>query len=241
MSRSESARVLPGRPAIARAAVLAALLAAGLAVAPAAAEVPCDMDLSNSYGPYDYTDPLQREQKLRKVEQFHFHSAVKKRAYVGDPTYHTSNDLDYILRASPNHHPALHAMAVYQHKLRQRRGAKARQRTDDPRDRLKSVDCYFKRAQKFKPDDPGVYTTYGVYLHRVGRLEDAREQFERAVELLPDNAYTQYNLGLIHFAMKDYEQAREHAERAYDLGYPRGDLRAKLMQAGHWRSGGDGQ
>ena len=68
------------------------------------ASEPCG-SLVNGYGPFDYRTSAKQ---LDIVEKYHFTSDVEslkhgKAGYLG-------TDLDYTLRASPNHHRALMAM-----------------------------------------------------------------------------------------------------------------------------------
>ena len=61
--------------------------------------------LQNGYGPYDYRSD---KDKLRIVEQYHLTPEVVN--LVAGSTGEIGDDLDYTLRAFPNHHVALMAM-----------------------------------------------------------------------------------------------------------------------------------
>ena len=61
------------------------------------------------YGPFDYNNAADREERLPVVEQYHFSKniqALKPDVNGSLPGPH----LDYVLRAFPNHHPALNLL-----------------------------------------------------------------------------------------------------------------------------------
>lgn len=183
-------------------------------------------DLSNAYGPFDYTNPAHKHDKLPVVETHHFDSDVE--SLVRGKSGSVISDIDYTLRAFPNHHRALYAVARYQ-----LRGG----RIEKP---FRSAECYFDRAIRFKPDDGMVYMVYGVYLHRKGDLHQASEQYNRALALMPSSAEVHYNLGLLNVDLKDYQSAKANALRAEKLGYPLQGLKNKLRKLGVWREDKEG-
>jgi tetratricopeptide (TPR) repeat protein len=177
--------------------------------------------LQNSYGPYDYNDPVQHETYLRIVETAHFTSDVEtlKRGRTGS----IMGDIDYTLRASPNHHRALYAMARYY-----------LQHPDEDRNPVyRSADCYFDRALRFRPNDGAVYLVYGLYLAKKGLHERALTAYTRALELMPDSAEAHYDIGLLYAEMKDYAAACRHASEAQALGYPLQGLERQVRSAGY--------
>jgi tetratricopeptide (TPR) repeat protein len=176
-------------------------------------------DLTNAYGPFDYRTSRD---KLVIVENVHFTQDVE--ALRGGSTGQLGGDLDYTLRASPNHARALIAMANLGRRLN----------TSQPTGAKYSIPCYFDRAIRFAGDDPMVRLVYGTYLSRVGKQREAVDQLEVAAKLDPDNANIHYNLGLIYLDLKDYPKARENAKRAYDLGFALPGLRKRLEAAGQW-------
>ena len=100
------------------------------------------------YGPYDYNDPqLQKRipgDPLYLVEIAHFSNHV--RLLMKGPNRRTNSpnwsNLDYVLRAFPNHHPALWTMIRwYLNKGR----PKASQSPIPP------AECYLQRAISFAP------------------------------------------------------------------------------------------
>jgi tetratricopeptide (TPR) repeat protein len=97
-----------------------------------------------------------------------------------------------------------------------------------------TVECYFDRALRFKPDDPTVLMLHGIFLNQQGKLDDAIAQVERANELQPKDANINYNLGLLYFDKKNFAKSKEHANTAYELGFPLQGLKNKLIKVGQW-------
>lgn len=214
-----SHRVIRRAPAARIAGLLLVIVAGTMLAHPARAFEECG-DLTNAYGPYDYRTSRD---KLYIVEGAHFTEDVEalRRGRTGT----LGGDIDYTLRASPNHPRALIAMANLGRKLN----------TDQPQGANYSIPCYFNRAIRFAGNDPMVRLIYGTYLSRVGKPQQAVKELEIALTLDQDNANIHYNLGLIYLDLKDYPKAREHAERAYALGFALPGLRKLLEEAGQWR------
>jgi tetratricopeptide (TPR) repeat protein len=178
--------------------------------------------LENAYGPFDYTDAAERREKLPIVEQFHFNADVENLRRGQSSSI--MGDLDYTLRAFPNHHRALNAMGRYQ--LNNPTAAVAPYR---------SADCYFNRAIRFRPGDGTVRMIYGTYLFKRGEREAALKRYQEAVDLSPDSAEAHYNMGLLQVELKRFDAALVHAHKAYALGYPLQGLKNRLKRAGAWR------
>ncbi len=179
--------------------------------------------LANGYGPFDYTNPDDFANKLPIVERHHFDidtEGLRKGPTSDDP----GSDIDYTLRAFPNHHRALYAMARLH--LENKRPPNARYLTPE---------CYFVRAKTFRPTDSTVYLIHGIYLEKQGKVDEAVEQYEKVIALQPSSAEAHYNLGLLYFKRKDYEVARSEAQKAYELGHPLPGLKRMLAQAGQWQ------
>jgi len=184
------------------------------------------LDDGNQYGPFDYANPVHRQEYLPIVEEAHFTPDIKN--LIKGETSTIGGDISYTLRAFPNHYPALIAFA----KLSLREKGAERPIGSDER---YTVECYFDRALRFKPGDAMLRAIYANYLQRLGgRQDDAMEQYQEAFRLQPENATTNYNLGLMYLKEKDYEQAIVHAKTAYELGFPLPGLRNKLMKTGKW-------
>lgn len=196
----------------------AGLVAAGTPSARAAYEA-CG-PLENAYGPFDYR--TSRAQ-LAVVEKFHLTQSVE--TLQAGNTSSIGGDLDYTLRASPNHPRALMAMAnlAVQKKTKHVRGAQY------------PVDCYFDRAIRFASNDGTVYMIYGTYLFKAGDKQKALKEFEIAETYAEDNANLHYNLGLVYADAKEYDKALMHAHKAYALGFQLTGLKNKLVAAGKWK------
>jgi tetratricopeptide (TPR) repeat protein len=110
-----------------------------------------------------------------------------------------------------------------------------REKTAKPKGAKYTVDCYFDRAIRFRPDDFNVYLVYGTYLLNVSQTKSAVQQLEKSLALNDENANAHYNLGLAYFDLRDYEKSLAHAQRAYGLGFPLPGLRNKLEKAGKWQ------
>jgi tetratricopeptide (TPR) repeat protein len=200
------------------------LLMAVLAIArPAAADESTCGTLRTAWGPFDYRSASVRQ--IQIVEDYHFTPEVEmlKR---GKSNVHVGADIDYTLRAFPNHHRALAAMANLQFKAK----------TDLPIGAHWRVSCYFDRAIRFRPDDATVRTIFGIYMMRLGKTADAITQFEMAAKLGDDSGNLHYNAGLTYFELGDYDKALAHAKKAYDLGFTLPGLREKLAKIGKWPS-----
>lgn len=175
------------------------------------------------YGPYDYMQRFNFQRELKLVEKVHFTYEVEN--LIKGNTGTLGGDLDYTLRAWPNHHRALVSLA----KLSVR----------DKATRIKGlrwpVECYFDRAIRFNSKDAKVRSIYGGYLSHIGKTGEAIDQLEIAVNLEPDNATALYNLGLLYFKRKNYEKANDYAQQAYALDFPLPALKNKLIGVGKWR------
>ncbi len=180
--------------------------------------------LQNGYGPFDYTNPIHFRDKLDIVERVHFDGGVENlRGHAAHPL-NLGGDIDYTLRAFPNHHRALYTMARYYLTKKQfNRGALRY-----------TANCYFQRAMRFKPDDGVVRMVFGVYLYKNGDLDGSGQRFREALELSPNDAEVHYNLGLVLVETKKYEEALHHAKKAYELGHPMPGLRNKLKRVDAW-------
>lgn len=209
--------------AVCSAIVTIAALAAPFAQAQLAPE--CGR-LENAYGPFDYTNGMHRREKLPIVERFHFTPKVE--GLIAGESDTIIGDLDYTLRAFPNHHRALYAMIRLQLKQPARIGS-----------RYYSARCYLERAVTFKPNDPIPRLLYGIYLQRKDELEEARDHYEIALRLDPDSAEINYNAGLLYLKLGENEKALEAAHTAYANGHQLPGLRNQLKRRGLWEPPAD--
>ena len=184
-------------------------------------DLDCGNPFVNGVGPYDYTNAKLRKERLPIVETYHFTPEVEN-LIRGETDIHILHDIDYTLRAFPNHHRALYTLAKYRLSKEWRQG------------KYLSADCYFDRALRFKPDDPLVYVVYGIYLAKLGKKEKAAKEYKNALKLSPDSSEVHYNLGLLYLDMKKIDLALSHAVKAYDLGYPLQGLKNKLKKLKKW-------
>lgn len=204
--------------------IRSAALAAVVSVLPAgnvAAQAPVHCgSLTNAFGPFDYRK--ERGNNLHLVEMAHFTPSVE--ALVRSVTGYIGSDIDYTLRAFPNHHRALLAM--------QRLGERMKT-TQVPRTNFE-VECYYVRAVRFTPDDTVVRMLYARYLGVNKRPVEARAQLKAAEEHAGDNPFTYYNLGLTYLELGDPDGALPHARKALELGFPRTELKDRLVALNKW-------
>lgn len=184
-------------------------------------DCPSSYDFSISV---DYKDP-QWQVKIHNIEAHHFNADVEN-LVRGQSMTAVGGDIQFLLRYVPNHHRGLYALV----KLA------LRDKTEMPNaTNPYTVRCWLQRAEIFNPEDGTVFLISGVYLGRLGRIDEAIVALRRADELLPNDENVQYNLGLLYFDKKDYARSLDFAKRAYAGGFPLPGLRRKLEQVGQWR------
>lgn len=177
--------------------------------------------LRNAYGPFDYRNP-ENADSIRKVTDFHFNSDVENlRKGLSSKI---GADLNYTLRAVPNHHRAL--MSVTRLGLREKRST--------PVGAGYSVQCFLMRAEAFRPDDAMVKVIFGHYLLKQGQRAQALGKLDEANASDSGSVNVFYNLGLAYMDAGEYEKALINAHRAYQGGFPLPGLRDKLKRAGRW-------
>lgn len=173
------------------------------------------------YGPFDYLQRASYSKELYLVESAHFTPAVEN--LVKGNTGKFMGDLDYTLRAWPNHHRALNSVIQY----------RLRVGNDFPRSTWVPAECYLQRAISFNPKDTTVYMLYGLLLHRMERREEALEYYRKAEQLDSSNVQLMYNLGLLLCDLGEYQEAKEYSDKVYASGFPLPGLKNKLTKAGH--------
>jgi tetratricopeptide (TPR) repeat protein len=179
-------------------------------------------ELKNAFGPFDYRKAASLPFEINIVEIAHFTPDVENNIKGNSGTI--AGDLDYTLRAWPNHHRALASMS--------RQGMI--EKTVQPKGAHFPVDCYFLRAFEWAPDDGMVHAIYGNHMFAKGKTDEALREFKRAVELEPDNPTINYNAGLAYIKTKDYDKALMHAKKAYAQNFPLPGLKNKLKALGKW-------
>ncbi|WP_448212541.1 tetratricopeptide repeat protein [Colwellia sp. MEBiC06753] len=181
--------------------------------------------LTNAYGPYDFRDPNYAS-NVNLVVGAHFKKNIEqlKSNKAGTGTAHA--DLDYTLRALPNHHRALYAIA----KLERQDRAKVAADGIFRRTEIYTAECYFKRAIYFRPQDPIPHMLFGMHLHLVGKLAEAEINYLNALNIDPNNPEILYNIGLLYVDLGDIDNAKKYANLAYEMGFPLEGLKLKLLE-----------
>lgn len=182
----------------------------------------CGSPFQNHYGPFDYRTATAK-QKLA-VESVHYTPDIQQMK-AGNTTTNLAGDLAYTLKVFPNHHGALKTMADWS----------VRTKSNPARGGHYTVECWFDRALRFRPDDPMVKMLFGVYLLQKGKSKEAVEQLEAARTGGRPNANLHYNLGLAYVKLGRFDQALESAHLAYGMGFPLPGLKNQLVRAGKWR------
>lgn len=181
---------------------------------------PCGLIYTDHYGPYDYRS---QRPSLKIVEDFHYTPRVE--AGISGSTGPIGGDLNYTLKASPNHHRALNTMMR----------VLARTKTDAVKGMEWPADCYFDRAMRFKPDDTVVRAMFAQYLHSRGKTAEGIRQLDAATEVAGDSPFSHYNIGLVYLELGAHEQALRQAHKALAMGFPRTELSDGLKKAGKWQ------
>ena len=141
----------------------------------------------------------------------------------GEYTRLVRADIEFLLRAWPNHYPGLEVLVRYD-----LAGGSAHD--------LDSTECLFARARRFAPDDINVLLVQAYYYWKSGETEEALRSYESALQIDVRSTDANYLIGLLYFEMGRYAEADRHAQIAYDQGYPLPGLMNKLKQAGQWRA-----
>lgn len=174
------------------------------------------------YGPFDYYKPKESN-AVHLVESAHFTREVEL-LRKGNTSADPAGDLRYTLLALPNHPRALQTLVMLGRK----------ERTNRPKNMIYSVECYFDRALRFRPNDAVVKMIFGNYLATTGRYPDAKAMLESASEKMGGNANYHYNLALVNIALKEWDQAVSNAAIAYSNGFNLPGLKKKLVENGKW-------
>lgn len=179
------------------------------------------------YGPFDYLQKSQFKKELELVETAHFTPEVENLIKGNTSTHGPAGDIDYTLRAWPNHHKALLSIIKYQINILKK---------INPYHPLTTLpECYLKRAINFSPTDAFTVSLYGYYLRKIGKLDSAKEYYTKAMKLSPDNIRISYSFALLLIELNEYEEAVKYAQIAYrDKGTPNG-LKNILKKAEVWK------
>lgn len=172
-----------------------------------------------TFGPFDYI--LNRD-KLSIVEQFHFTPKVEQ-LMGGENNSSPIGDITYTFMKFPNHHRALYSAIRY-----------ALGESNFDQQSQYPMECVLQRAIAFSPRDPVPRMLYGLYLHKLDKLELSISRYREAERISPNNPMLAYNMGLVFYDAKQYESARIYAKKAYTAGVTLPGLKRKLAQAGQW-------
>lgn len=174
------------------------------------------------YGPYDY---IKDKSKVALVEQYHFTSEVE--ALIHGESGSLEGDLNYTLRAFPNHHKAL--LSVIRLKLDMVKGLRHGKLKTQP-------ECYLMRAISYSPKDPAPYSLYAYYLSNLGQKDKAKELYQQATDIAPDNIRIKYAFALFLLNNNEKNEAYRLAKEIYEKeqNAPTG-LRDQLKKAGVWQ------
>lgn len=180
---------------------------------------PCGLIHTRHYGPYDYRTERHR---IRVVEDFHFTPEME--AGIRGVNSTVAGEVNYTLKASPNHHRALVTMMK----------VTERARKDFLPGMEWPMECYFDRAIRYAFDDPVVRMLYAQFLNQRNRKREAEAQLVQAASFAPDNPFTQYNVGLIAMEIGNHDLALKHAHMAQAMGFQRRELETALRAVNRW-------
>lgn len=185
----------------------------------AGAEEECGL-LEWNYGPFDYRTSTHAQRRL--VESAHFTPDAEKLKEA--PTGSLGGDFKYTLSVFPNHPRALLAM----------RRLAAKEKRDPPGGAKYSVECWFERALRFKPDDHIPRMLYVGYLIDHNRTEEARKHLDFVAQSTLENPFAQFNVGMFYVDLKDYDKALIQAHRVMAMGFTRPEIKDRLTAVGRW-------
>lgn len=214
----------PSIPAILLCISLAASAASVLAQQPAVRGAedplnPCGLIYTNHFGPLDYR---KQRATVKTVEDFHYTPSVQ--AAIGGATGTFGGDINYTLKAVPNHPKALISLMRWVERTKR----------DQTQGMEWPIECYFERAVRFRPDDNVVRGLYAKFLIDRKRKEDALKQLDIAVTHAGDNAFSHYSLGLLYLELGEYVKALRQAHTVQAMNFPRTELVDALKKANQW-------
>jgi len=178
------------------------------------------------FGPFDYTLRGGDNVKNLEIVESHHYTAAVDNAVGGADSGSYEGDLNYTLRAWPNHHRALLSVIKYQINF-ENKLAQTKLKT--------SPECYLQRAINYSPNDIVPYSLYGYYLRKVGHIEDSVKFYEKAMALDPENEKVAYSYSLVLMELKRYDEAVKFAKVAYHHGKAPKNLKEKLIKLGVWK------
>lgn len=200
-----------------------------------AGEMECGA-LTTHFGPWDFYDPANHKRtgaafqgRVKIVTGKHLTKNML-RLKRGSTALDIMQDLDYTLRAIPNHPQALDLASRFSYQRSISESFKKRQKK-----LTLTAECYFDRAFRLTPTRAEVWMIYGIHNHRFKNYKKAISNYLKANKLGLDSPEINYYLGLSYFADADYDNARKQATKAYDGGYPLEGLKNKLVRINQWK------
>ncbi|MDD2725353.1 MAG: tetratricopeptide repeat protein [Methylovulum sp.] len=186
--------------------------------------LPCNGG-GQGFGPYDYSHRAGLDEQLHIVEGAHFTPEVEN--LLNGKSSTLEGDLNYTLRAWPNHHRALLSIIKYQLNINKK---------ITPGKLSTPPECYLQRAIRFSPEDVGSYSLFGHYLRKTGHTDEAAKYYQKALAIDPKNAKVAYSFSFLLIDLKRYEEAVKYAKIAYqqDAKTPNA-LKQKLEKLGAWK------
>jgi tetratricopeptide (TPR) repeat protein len=199
--------------------LLAALCPLLASPAWAAVEDVCG-SLEWNYGPHDYRKANSQQKKL--VENAHFDRGVQNLTKTKTGPF--GGDIGYTLSVFPNH---AHALIVMERLVETRK-------KDPPEGASYTMECWYERALRFRPDDHIPRLLYVNYLIRKKRQDEAMKQLDYVANTTQDDPFAQFNTGMFYADLQAYDKALTQAHRVIALGFDRRELRERLTAAGKW-------
>lgn len=219
-------------------------LSVAIAIFLAAGSVPPSATAADygQFGPFDFYDTRGNgAYPYTVVERHHLGPKTELMLRRGDNCGYWS-DLDYTLRAFPNHPKALKMMADFlKTHVSCDSGRAASQSVLDLAAEIeagrwqgRTMEYYFETGIKFRPQYTETRVLYARALSDIGNRDQAVKVLEEALKLDPQSSSAHYELGTIQLAKGDKQSALAHARKAYQLGKPPAALRDQLVAAGIW-------
>lgn len=180
------------------------------------------------YGPIDYYDKknhkaqsggsftagLEGENNITIVTKYHFNLDIM-RLKKGQTGVHIAGDLDYTLRALPNHPMALDTISRFEILRKKSADFKARQKAMPY-----FADCYFQKALNiFGYNQPQTYMLWGLHKYRQKKYQEAIKYLTRAESFEFESADLAYYFGLTYFQLGKIDKAQQYSDIAYKMGY----------------------
>jgi tetratricopeptide (TPR) repeat protein len=173
-----------------------------------------------NYGPFDYRSANSQQRGL--VENAHFDEGVQ--TLTKGMTGPFGGDIGYTLNVFPNHPLALVTMERLVEK----------DKKNPPTGSKHTIECWYERALRFRPDDHVPRLLYANFLIKKQRTDEATKHLDYVAATTQDNPFAQFNTGMLYMDMKAYDKALTQAHRVIELGVERPELRDRLTAVGRW-------